>query len=292
MRWLYHITETRSHGPEDARYSAPSLVTEGFLHASYRKDVVESGGLYFPTGSQLRVLQIDPRRLDVPVEIADTPRGPMPHVHGSIPADAIHATLALHEMERAPDRVTGTKIALVAFSGMTLLDLVGAHDPLSRIVSMGFDASASITLVSADVSRPWSLGGGAFVVDGVRPSLEPFDVVVIAGGPGTRVLEKDVEVINWIASFPHNRLLASVCTGSLLLGAAGRLDGKRATTHGSALDRLAEFGATAVRERVVDEGQVVTAGGVTCAIDLGLHLVRRLEGAEVAAAIAKQMEVT
>jgi cyclohexyl-isocyanide hydratase len=82
-----------------------------------------------------------------------------------------------------------------------------------------------------------------------------------------------------------------VCTGALLLGAAGRLQRKRATTHHLFLDRLAAYGATAVRERVVDEGQLVTAAGVTSAIDLGLALVRRLEGDDVAEAIAAQMEV-
>ncbi|MGK4511495.1 DJ-1/PfpI family protein, partial [Klebsiella pneumoniae] len=68
----------------------------------------------------------------------------------------------------------------------------------------------------------------------------------------------------------------------------GRLEGKRATTHASALSQLADYGATAVRERVVDEGQVITAGGVTSAIDLGLHVVRRLYGDDVTAKIAAQ----
>ena len=76
-------------------------------------------------------------------------------------------------------------------------------------------------------------------------------------------------MIEWLAAFPASRLAASVCTGALLLGAAGRLRGRRATTHATAMDLLEAFGATAVRARIVNEGDVVTAGGVTSGIDLG-----------------------
>jgi cyclohexyl-isocyanide hydratase len=126
-----------------------------------------------------------------------------------------------------------------------------------------------------------------------RPALDDFDVLVVPGGPSARSLvQDDPTVASYLALFPHNRLLASVCTGALLLGAAGRLRGRRATTHASAFGDLAAHGAVAVRERVVDEGTIVTAAGVTAGIDLGLHLVERLEDAEVAAAIAERMEVT
>lgn len=125
----------------------------------------------------------------------------------------------------------------------------------------------------------------------MRPPLDEFDVLVVPGGFGTRALEADVGIRDWLSSYPSNRITASVCTGSLLLGAAGRLEGRRATTHRSQMSRLAEYGATAVHERVVDEGQLITAGGVTAALDLGLHLVRRLAGSEVAEAIARQMEM-
>jgi len=115
--------------------------------------------------------------------------------------------------------------------------------------------------------------------------------MVVAGGPGTRVLENDQEAIAWLSTFPLNRITASVCTGALLLGAAGRLRGKHATTHRTMIKELARFGAISVPQRVVDEGQLVTAGGVTSGIELGLHLVRRLAGEEAHAKIAAQMEV-
>ncbi len=288
MRWLYHLAK-EGIAPGASSYGPTSLDGEGFVHCSYLPDVVESARLYF-AGVEPVVLQIDPRRLDVRVEVAATPRGPMPHVLGRIPTDAVHATLSLADLERAPDRVTGTRFAFVAFEGMTLLDLVGVLDPLSRLASMGFDPASSTTIVAADRREVWSTDGASLRVEGVRPPLEAFDVLVVAGGMGTRALERDRAVLAWLETFPANRLVASVCTGAFLLGACGRLRGLRATTHHRHLERLAEHGATPVEARVVDEGQVVTAGGVTCGIDLGLHLVRRLEGDEVATAVEKQMQ--
>jgi cyclohexyl-isocyanide hydratase len=282
MRWLYHVV---FRGERHAAAGA-----EGFVHCSYRDDVVDSARLYFPAAAELEALQIDPRRIDARVEVASTPRGPMPHVFGEVARDAIRAGIELDDIERAPDVVSGARFGFVAFDGMTLLDLVGMHDPISRIRSMGFDPTSTCEIVGANAARVWCADGATLMVDRVRPPLDEFDVLLVAGGLAARTLQRDLDVGTWLATFPKNRLIASVCTGALLVGAAGRLDGKRATTHASALDKLADYGATAVRERVVDEGQVITAGGVTSALDLGLHVVTRLYGAEVAAKIAAQME--
>jgi putative intracellular protease/amidase/uncharacterized protein (DUF952 family) len=288
MRWLYHLL------PADEvvgdRYAPPSLRREGFIHCSFRDAVAESARLHFPPSLRLAVLQIDPRRLDARVDVADTPRGPMPHLHGALPADAIRARLDLAAVAAAPDAVTGTRFAFVAFAGMTLLDLVGVYDPIARLAGMGFDPDARCEIVAAE-EAPWRGAGAVLTVPRVRPPLHDFDALVVPGGFGARRLVEERAVIEWLATFPHNRLVASVCTGALLLGAAGRLRGHRATTHAGALDLLAAFGATAVRERVVDEGQLVTAGGVTSGLDLGLHLVRRFAGDGAAERIAAQMEL-
>jgi len=284
---------------KDGRYAPASLEAEGFVHASFKERAHESARLYFPANARVRVLAIDPRRLDVPVEIVETPRGPMPHIKGPIPCDAFRV-LELDAVETHPDRVHGTRIGIFAFAGMTLLDLVGPLDALSRIVSMGFDSTANVEVVALtkpdedatvfDVSV-WQGFGLEARASRYRPALDVFDVLVVPGGPGTRQLVKDDDLLDYLRSFPENRLIASVCTGALLLGAAGRLDGKRATTHATALDDLAKYNVTVMKERVVDEGQIVTAGGVTAGIDLGIHLVRRLAGEGVAVAIAKQMEL-
>jgi putative intracellular protease/amidase/uncharacterized protein (DUF952 family) len=305
MRWLFHVLVAADLGwGSDGRYRPASLGRdkggEGFVHASFRDAVLGSARLYFhgKDPAELRVLAIDPRRLDVPVVVEDTPRGPMPHIYGAIPCDAVRI-LSLADVPGHPDRVTGSRIGLCAFAGMTLLDLVGPLDVLSRIASMGFDPATSCEVIA--LTRPaddptvrrvevWRDSAAFLVAERYRPALDHFDVLVVPGGPSTRALEDDPAIGSYLASFPDNRLAASVCTGALLLGAAGRLRGKRATTHASAEGRLADFGATFVDQRVVDEGNLVTAGGVTAGIDLALHLVRRLAGDEARAAIASRIE--
>lgn len=293
MRWLFHVVraEDLSWG-KDGRYAPPSLAREGFVHASYKDVVHESARLYFPPDARLVVLAIDPRRLDVPLDVAATPRGPMPHVRGSIPSDAITVT-DLDAVTDHADLVRGTRIGLLAFPGMTLLDLVGPLDALSRIASMGFDDRTRCEVLGLawdDDGRVWSACGLDVRPHRYRPPLDELDLLVVPGGPGARALSDDPDVASYLADYPANRLVASVCTGALLLGAAGRLSDRRATTHATAMEDLARHGAFAVAERVVDEGQVVTAGGVTAGIDLGLHLVERLMGSDVRAAIATQME--
>jgi cyclohexyl-isocyanide hydratase len=302
MRWIFHLVRTADLGwGSDGRFAPASLAREGFIHASYKDKVAESARLYFAPEdlTKLRVLAIDPRRLDVPIDVAGTPRGPMPHVRGSIPVDAV-SVLDLEALETHPDHVTGTRIAFVAFPDITLLDLVGPLDALSRIATMGIDPTTTCEVialarpdgsVASDPPIVWSAWGAELTVARYRPSLASFDVLVVPGGMGTRALEIDAAAIAWLATFPANRLVASVCTGALLLGAAGRLRNKRATTHRSAMNELERFGAAASSERVVDEGQLVTAGGVTAGIDLGLHLVRRLAGDAAYEKIASQMEV-
>jgi putative intracellular protease/amidase/uncharacterized protein (DUF952 family) len=321
VRWLFHVRIKGDGGflpvggsapvSPDELYAPASLANEGFVHASFRDAVSESARLYFAQrpSDALEVLQIDPRRLGVSVEVAATPRGPMPHIVGPIARDAVaavHPLSAFDENDAAgplglgpegaqrgvPDEVRGTRIALVAFEGMTLLDLVGVYDPLARIAGMGFDPSTRCEIIGAHGGRVWVHDGAELVVERVRPPLEEFDLVVVPGGFGTRSLVHDESLSQWLARYPHNRVLASVCTGALLLGAAGRLKGRRATTHHSALGELGQYGATVVRDRVVHDGPIVSAAGVTSALDLGLYLVRWLLGEDVAKRVADQMEIT
>ena len=117
-----------------------------------------------------------------------------------------------------------------------------------------------------------------------------FDIIVVPGGFGTRSLQHDKAFIDWLKSADHVKLKTSVCTGALLLGAAGFLTGKHATTHQNTFDELKPYCDTVVDHRVVDEGEVVTARGVSSSIDLGLHLVERLAGRKARMSIAKQMD--
>ncbi len=105
VRWLYHVLV--GDGTTADPYSPPSLVQEGFVHCSFRDAVAESARLYFPAGAALRVLQIDPRLCRAEVRVVDTPRGPMPHVHGAIPRAAVVRELAIDQLDGAPDAIAG-----------------------------------------------------------------------------------------------------------------------------------------------------------------------------------------
>ncbi len=292
MRWLYHVVRA-DEAPADARpltapWAPASLASEGFVHCSFLPAVAESARLYF-ANIPVRVLRIDPRRLDVALEVADTPRGPMPHVHGPIPAGAVREVLELGAMAAAPDAVRGTHFAFVAFHGMTLLDLIGVHDPIARIARMKLDPSARFTFASA-TEDAWTEHGARFDAGYVRPDLEDVDVLVVPGGPGARELAEDPEIVAWLQTFPRERLKVSVCTGALLLGAAGFLHGRRATTHRSAIAELARWGAVHEDARVVRDRELITGGGVTAGLDVGLEIVRLFHGEDAARTVAAQME--
>jgi transcriptional regulator GlxA family with amidase domain len=124
-----------------------------------------------------------------------------------------------------------------------------------------------------------------------HPSL---DLVVIPGGYGTRSQRENPVVLDWITRQRHGgALTTSVCTGAFLLGAAGLLDGKRATTHWTTIDGLRDIHPAVdvlADARVVDEGDIITSAGVSAGIDMALHVVRRLHGDEVARRTARDME--
>lgn len=105
VRWLYHVL------PVDVAlgdpFSPPNLVQDGYIHCSFRDRAAESARLYFAADARLRVLQIDPRLVRSEVRIVDTPRGPMPHVHGPIPRAAIARELTLDQLAAAPDELAG-----------------------------------------------------------------------------------------------------------------------------------------------------------------------------------------
>ncbi len=181
------------------------------------------------------------------------------------------------------------KIGFILYDGMTALDLVGVYDPLVRLKTAGFipDLQWEICVYSSTIKDSTGL---LFTATQVRGSLDGYDMIVVPGGFGARKLIRDDDFINWIKTAEPCRLKISVCTGSLLLGAAGFLKDKKATTHRSAFDILQEFGALVVDERIVDEGDVITARGVTSAIDLGLYLCNKLAGIKAEKNIRQQMD--
>lgn len=173
-------------------------------------------------------------------------------------------------------------IAFVLYPGCTLLDLVGPLQVLSMFSAMRPESRVVVVaeeLASYDTDTPLHVRADRTFADVPAP-----DMVVVPGGgtPTLRAMTHEPLLAYLREVAPGADLMASVCTGSLVLGAAGLLEGRRATTHWAVLEALAEFGATPVSERWVHDGPVLTAAGVSAGIDMALHLVEELAGADVA----------
>jgi cyclohexyl-isocyanide hydratase len=182
------------------------------------------------------------------------------------------------------------QIAFFVFPRLTVLDLIGAYDALRRVATMGIDPAVTHRLIGTE---PEIVDDTGLRVrpDAVYEDLAGFDLLYVPGGLGTRELVDDPRCIEYLRSWGPERPLASVCTGALLLGRAGYLESKRATTHHRAYDLLRPYCLEVVTDqRIVDEGRVVTAGGVASSLDLGLYLVEKFWGAAARERIAAQME--
>ena len=181
------------------------------------------------------------------------------------------------------------KAAFIIYDVMTAMDFIGVYDALIRLKTMNVmpDFEWEICARTAEVVD----GCGLRLTPTMTPAtLEGFDLFIVPGGYGSRTLAYDEGFIGWLRTAESCKLKASVCTGSILLGAARFLEGKRATTHPSAFEELRPFCACVVDERVVDEGEIITARGVTSSIDLGLYLCEKLAGREARERIARQMD--
>lgn len=171
-------------------------------------------------------------------------------------------------------------VAIAVFDGVDELDFVA---PFEILRAAG--APLEVTLCAEGAPRTVTCGHGlrVSVTEGFPPECDwlivPGGRWAKPGGPGARTeIERGVLAKEITRLRAAGASLASICTGAMILSAAGALRGRRATTHAVAKTALAAEGATVVDERVVDDGDVVTAGGVTSGIDLSLHLVRRLCG--------------
>ncbi len=167
-----------------------------------------------------------------------------------------------------------TQIVIPLFPDFTALDGIGPYEVLQRIPD--FD----ITFIGHErgvVRSDNSMLG--IEIDGTFEEHPRPDVIVFPGGVGTRPLMHDERVLDWVrAAHDHTTFTTSVCTGSLVLAAAGLLDGLTATTHWSTLDTLAEYGAVPTSDRVVEhlDRRIITAAGVSSGIDMALRLVEIL----------------
>ena len=177
-------------------------------------------------------------------------------------------------------------IAIPIFDQLTALDCVGPYEVLSRL------PGACVHFVAAEPGlKRTETGMLALNADLALDELTEPDIIVFPGGFGTRALMHDEEMLDWVrTAHAASQWTTSVCTGALVLAAAGILDGLEATTHWMFLEMLSEHGAVPVRRRVVEQGKVITAAGVSAGIDMALTLYGRLAGDELARAVQLGIE--
>jgi transcriptional regulator GlxA family with amidase domain len=178
------------------------------------------------------------------------------------------------------------EIALLLYDGMATLDAIGPYEVLRNVPGWEIQTVGPHKGEVRD-----ERGTIALVADNDLAEVTSADIVLVPGGRGNRPLLTDEAMLEWLRAIDRTtKWTTSVCTGSLLLGAAGLLEGKRATSNWLELDELRAYGADPVGGRFVEDGKVVTAAGVTAGIDMALHLVSREVGPEVAQAIQLGIE--
>lgn len=173
-------------------------------------------------------------------------------------------------------------IAILIYDGFTALDAIGPYEVLSCL------PGAKVHFVSKEVGPKSAHTNFLSVMADYRLNDIPNpDIIVVSGGTkGTMAAAEDQNILSWIRkAHESSKWTTSVCTGSLILGAAGILKGLKATTHWYAKDLLSKFGAEYVNDRVVRQGKVITAAGVSAGIDMALHLATEIAGKEMAQTI-------
>jgi transcriptional regulator GlxA family with amidase domain len=178
------------------------------------------------------------------------------------------------------------QVAYLLYDRFTALDITGPHDVLNSVPGNESIFVAEQAGPVRNESDTLSL-----VADASLDEVTSPDIVVVPGGFGNRLLLEHEPLHEWIRGVHETSTwTTSVCTGSLLLAAAGLLDGAPATTHWLARDQLAELGAKPVPDRIVEHGKIVTAAGVSSGIDMALHLVKTINGEQVAQAVQLGIE--
>jgi cyclohexyl-isocyanide hydratase len=178
-----------------------------------------------------------------------------------------------------------TQIGFLIFPDVQQLDLTGPYEILASL------SDTQLHLVARDLLPVKSVTGLQLLPTTTLVDCPPLDIICVPGGKGVNALLNDEATLAFVrAQAARARYVTSVCTGALVLGAAGLLRGKRATTHWAAHEFLAAFGAFPVRERVVRDGSLFTGGGVTAGIDFALTLAAELAGREAAEAVQLALE--
>ncbi|WP_027086979.1 Atu1372/SO_1960 family protein [Cohnella panacarvi] len=181
------------------------------------------------------------------------------------------------------------KMAFILFDDMTTLDLAGFHNAVTWLKKRNLMESLTWDFCS-DKEEVTDDRGMRIKADRVLPPLSEYELIFVPGGMGTRRLADDVAFVDWIRTARDVPYKASVCTGALLLGAAGFTGGKTITTNPFALELLKPYCKEVVKTRAMRDGDVFTGGGITASVDLGLFVVETLTNKETAQEIQRLMD--
>lgn len=188
-------------------------------------------------------------------------------------------------MTRKIVHVSIMHITFLFYNGMTALDAIGPYEVLSRL------PGATVAYAALEAGVITSCKGLQFIADQSLANINQTDILLIPGGGTAPALREFPEILSWVQKMHKTTTwTTSVCTGSLILGAAGLLTGKKATTHWAVMDRLKTYGAEPVQQRIVQDGKIITAAGVSAGIDMALMLAAKLHGDEVAQALQLGIE--
>ena len=176
-------------------------------------------------------------------------------------------------------------IGMLVFPDMTQLDFTGPYEVFVQV------PKCEVKVIAKSLQPVAAKGGLKFLPDTTLADAPPLDLVFVPGGPGVNALMEDREVLEFLRRQAEKaKYVTSVCTGALVLGAAGLLKGYSATTHWASLGLLPVFGATALPDRVVTDRNRITGGGVTAGIDFALTVAAEVAGPEVAKRIQLLIE--
>ena len=180
------------------------------------------------------------------------------------------------------------RVGILLFDGVEELDAMGVYEVLAKAKQLHPQLDLSVRTLARKETITAALGMKLLAHE-VRADFGDLDLLIVPGGPGRKDVVAEPGLLEQLLAFGTERPVASVCTGAVILKEAGLLAGRRATTHHDAWDEIRDVAAV-VEDRIVEDGLVTTAGGVSASIDLGLHLLRKYFDGELAAEVAARIE--
>ncbi len=176
-------------------------------------------------------------------------------------------------------------ITFLFYDGMTVLDSIGPYEVLSRLPEV------AVQRVSLNCGPVRTCSGVTLIAEHALTDISHSDVLLVPGAGNATALREFPEILAWVKTIhEHTLWTTSVCTGSLILGAAGILSGVHATTHWAVMDRLKNWGAIPTHKRFVEEGKIITAAGVSAGIDMAFYLAAKLTNENVAQSLQLGLE--